>query len=375
MRLIISGGGTGGHIYPAITIAREITKLADGCEILFVGTKHGLEADIVPKEGFNFTTIEVRGLERRLSWQNVRTILTTAGSIWRSVSIIKEFKPDVVIGTGGYVCGPVLLAASLLNIPAMIQEQNVIPGITNKILSRFVDKVALGYSEAKLYFKKYKPDQLVFTGNPIRPEVMTADRAEAQAALGLDPNKLTILVAGGSRGARSINRAMLDVYKHFHRSESIQILHVTGQNEYNSIVGNIKQSGIDLTSNGNIMVKPYLYNMPFALAAADLAIFRAGAVGLAELTARGIPAILVPYPYAAENHQEFNARVLERYGAAKVIADKELTGPKLTATLKQLLEDKAMLLGMANKSRELGRPEAAAVIARLALKLSIAASK
>jgi len=373
MRLIISGGGTGGHIYPAITIAREVAKLADSCEILFVGTKHGLEADIVPKEGFNFTTIEVRGLERRLSWQNVRTIFTTAGSIWRSVTIIKAFRPNVVIGTGGYVCGPVLLAASLLKIPTMIQEQNVIPGITNKILSRFVDKVALGYSEARPYFKKYKPDQIVFTGNPIRPEVMTADRAEAQSALGLDPNKLTLLVAGGSRGARSINQAMFDVYKHFHRSEGIQILHVTGQSEYNSIVGNIKQSGIDLANNGNIMVKPYLYNMPYALAAADLAIFRAGAVGLAELTARGIPAILVPYPYAAENHQEFNAKALERYGAAKVIADKELTGSKLTAALKQLLEDQAMLLGMANKSRELGRPEAAAVIARLAIKLSIAA--
>ncbi|WP_425060775.1 UDP-N-acetylglucosamine--N-acetylmuramyl-(pentapeptide) pyrophosphoryl-undecaprenol N-acetylglucosamine transferase [Sporomusa carbonis] len=369
MRMIISGGGTGGHIYPAITIAKEVAKLAKNSEILFVGTKHGLEADIVPKEGFNFATIEVRGLERRLSWQNVRTIISTIGSVWSSAKIIKDFKPDVVIGTGGYVCGPVLLAASLLKIPTLIQEQNVIPGITNKILARFVDKIAVGYAEAERCFGRYKPQQIVFTGNPIRPEVMSATRQEGQLALQLDANKLTLLVVGGSRGARSINNAMLDVYQHFAGSQRIQILHVTGQNEYNSIVGNIKQSGIDISNAGNIIIKPYLYNMPLALGAADLAVFRAGAVGLAELTARGIPAILIPYPYAAENHQEFNARALEKQGAAVVIADKELTGAKLTKTIETLLNNPAMLSDMAKKSRELGRPQAAEAIARLALGL------
>lgn len=369
MRMIISGGGTGGHIYPAITIAREIAKLADNCEILFVGTKQGLEADIIPKEGFHFTTIEVRGLERRLSWQNVRTLFNTIGSVWNSSQIIKEFKPDVVIGTGGYVCGPVLLAASLLKIPSMIQEQNVIPGITNKILSRFVDRIAIGYEEAQRYFKEYKPGQIVFTGNPIRPEVMSATREEGQAALALNPDRVTLLVVGGSRGARSINNAMLGVYKHFNGNKRIQILHVTGQNEYNSIVGNVKQSGIELSGDGNIIIKPYLYNMPLALAAADLAIFRAGAVGLAELTARGIPAILIPYPFAAENHQEFNARALEKQGAASVVADKELTSAKLIDTIEKLLDNPEALSGMAKKSKELGRPQAAEAIARLALSL------
>lgn len=369
MRMIISGGGTGGHIYPAITIAREVAKLSDKCEILFVGTKQGLEADIVPKEGFNFTTIEVRGLERKLSWRNVQTLFNTVGSVWASSQIIKKFKPDVVVGTGGYVCGPVLLAASLLKIPTMIQEQNVIPGITNKILARFVDKIAIGYREAQTYFTAYKPEQIVFTGNPIRPEVMSATREEGQRALGLNPGKVTLLVVGGSRGARSINNAMFGVYKHFNGNERIQILHVTGQSEYNSIVGNIKQSGIELSGDGNIIIKPYLYNMPLALAASDLAIFRAGAVGLAELTARGIPAILIPYPFAAENHQEFNARALEKQGAAKVIADKELTSAKLIDTIEKLLDNPEILSGMAHKSRELGRPHAAEAIARLALSL------
>lgn len=369
MRMIISGGGTGGHIYPAITIAREIAKLAEHCEILFVGTRQGLEADIIPKEGFDFTTIEVRGLERKLSWKNVQTLFNTVGGVWKSIQIVKAFKPDVVIGTGGYVCGPVLLAASLLKIPSMIQEQNVIPGITNKILARFVDKIAIGYKEAQAYFTEYKPEQIIFTGNPIRPEVMSATREEGQAALRLSPDKLTLLVVGGSRGARSINNAMLGVHKHFSGHERIQILHVTGQNEYNSIVGNSKQTGIELSSDGNIIINPYLYNMPLALAAADLAIFRAGAVGLAELTARGIPAILVPYPYAAENHQEFNAKALEKRGAACVIADKELSSSILIDTIERLLDNPEALSDMAKKSRELGRPQAAETIARLALSL------
>jgi len=369
MRIIISGGGTGGHIYPAITIAREVAKLADNCDILFVGTKHGLEADIIPKEGFTFATIEVRGLERRLSWQNVRTLFTTVGSVWHSSRIIKKFRPDVVIGTGGYVCGPVLLAASLLKIPTIIQEQNVIPGITNKILSRFVDKIAVGYQDAAGYFTKCRSEQIVVTGNPIRSEVMSATREKGLAELGLAPNKLTVLVVGGSRGARSINKAMSGVYKYFGGNPRIQILHVTGQSEYNSIVGNNKQSGIELSSAGNIIIKPYLYNMPLALAAADLAIFRAGAVGLAELTARGIPAILIPYPYAAENHQEFNARALEKQGAAVVIVDKELTDSKLIEAIKRLLDNPEVLSSMAKKSKELGCPQAAETIARLALSL------
>lgn len=375
MRIIISGGGTGGHIYPAITIAREVAKLTEHCEILFVGTKHGLEADIIPKEGFAFATIEVSGLERKLSWKNVRTLFTTIGSVWKSSRLIKDFKPDVVIGTGGYVCGPVLLAASLLKVPTIIQEQNVIPGITNKILSRFVDKIALGYQEAAAYFHNCRPEQIVVTGNPIRPAVMSATREEGLTELGLSPDKLTVLAVGGSRGARSINQAMVGVGTYFNGNPHIQILHVTGQSEYNSIVGNYKQSGIEPSDAGNIIIKPYLYNMPLALAVADIAVFRAGAVGLAELTARGIPAILIPYPYAAENHQEFNAKALEKHGAALVIADKELTDAKLIDAIKKLLDNSAILVNMAKKSKELGRPQAAQTIARMAIDLKKTLSK
>lgn len=369
MRIIISGGGTGGHIYPAITIARAIAAMVEPCEILFVGTRQGLEADIVPKEGFAFAAVDAKGFERRLSWDTVRTLYKTAAGLGQSVGIIRRFRPDIVIGTGGYVCGPVLLTASLMGIPTMIQEQNVIPGVTNKILARFVTKVAAGYPEAAKFFGR-QADKVFVSGNPIRQEVLQATREDGIRTFGLDSGKLTVLVAGGSRGARSINQAMVEVYRRFAGRSNMQILHATGQSEYNNIAGFIQQAGIDIEKTGNIIIKPYLYNMPQALAAADIAVFRAGAVGLAELTARGIPAILIPYPYAAENHQEFNARVLADQGAAVVIRDAELSGLRLADELERLIGSPLQLEGMAQASKQLGRPDAAAVLAKTAIELA-----
>jgi UDP-N-acetylglucosamine--N-acetylmuramyl-(pentapeptide) pyrophosphoryl-undecaprenol N-acetylglucosamine transferase len=365
MRIIISGGGTGGHIYPAITIARAIAGLTE-CEILFVGTKTGLEADIVPKEGFAFATVDAGGLERRLTLANFRALFRAASGLVQSLSLIRRFRPELVIGTGGYVCGPVLLTASLLGVPTIIQEQNVIPGVTNRILARFVRKIAVGYQEAGQFFSAGR-DKVVVTGNPVRSDVLTATRERGLAAFGLAADRLTLLVAGGSRGARTINKAMVEVHRRFAGRSDLQILHVTGQSEYNNIVGLIREAGIDFEKTGNISVVPYLYNMPEALAVADLAIFRAGAIGLAELTARGLPSVLVPYPFAAENHQEHNARVLENHGAAVVIRDAELSGERLADTVESLISNKAALTAMARASKDLGRPEAAAAIARLAL--------
>jgi UDP-N-acetylglucosamine--N-acetylmuramyl-(pentapeptide) pyrophosphoryl-undecaprenol N-acetylglucosamine transferase len=369
MRIIISGGGTGGHIYPAITIVKELVKSDPSCKILFVGTATGLEADIIPKEGLDFATINVRGFERRLSFRNIATVFKTGGSVWKCRNIVKKFQPDIVIGTGGYVCGPILLAASLMGVPTMIQEQNVIPGITNKLLSRFVSKIAVGYAEAAVNFGRNK-DKVIFTGNPIRPEILAANRAEGIHALELDPSKRTILISGGSRGARSINRAMLEVHRRYAGNREIQLLHVTGSSEYNDIVGRLQHSGMNFAAAGNISIKPYLYNMPDALAAADLAVFRAGAVGLAELTARGIPSILIPYPYAAENHQEFNAMVMKNHGAAEVIHDAELTGEGLFQLLDGLMNHPEKLAAMAQASKGLGRPDSAKIIAQIAIGLS-----
>ncbi len=210
MNIIVSGGGTGGHIYPAITIIRTIQQKVPDARFLYVGTKRGLEADIIPKEGLPFTTVDIQGFERHLTADNILRAGRAMVGVAKATRIVHKFKPDVVIGTGGYVCGPILLAASLMHIPTLIQEQNVVPGITNKILSKFVTKIAAGTEEA---MKHFPADKVVFTGNPIRSEVLSAQREQGAASFGLDPKKLTVLVSGGSRGARAINLAMIGVIK------------------------------------------------------------------------------------------------------------------------------------------------------------------
>lgn len=367
MKIIVSGGGTGGHIYPALTLIRTLQQKVDKLEVLYVGTHAGLEADIIPKEGIPFATVDLQGFKRSLSPENLLRAARAIKGVGKAMGIVRKFQPDVVVGTGGYVCGPVLMAASLLGIPSLIQEQNVIPGITNKILSKFVNKIATGYQEANGAFPANK---VVFTGNPIRQEVM-AQRQEADyEAFALRPDTTTILVSGGSRGARTINRAMVEVLKHYAGRRDVQILHATGKGEYEDIISRISAAGLDLQQADNIKVKPYLYNMPQAMAIADLAIFRAGATGLAELTAKGIPAILVPYPYAAENHQEHNARAVEKAGAARVILNKDLTAQGLIQAIDELIGKPDKLRAMAEASAKLGRPEAADTISELIIELA-----
>jgi len=367
MKVLLAGGGTGGHIYPAVTIARGLKAARPDCEILFVGTSHGLEADIIPKEGFAFSAIDVQGMQRKLSWDTLRTIGKMLKGLAQSQRILRSFQPDVVIGTGGYVCGPVVLLASLLRIPTVIQEQNVIPGVTNKLLARFVKLVLLGFPEAAKFFPRGAA--IAAPGNPVRREIIDAKKDIGLRSFGLDPAKRTILVAGGSRGARTINEAMLQVYRDFAGDRNVQILHVTGTGEYETLKAKAQQRGIDCEGNGNIIFKPYLYNMPAAMAAADLIVYRAGAVGLAEITVRGLPAVLIPYPYAAENHQEYNARLLEQKGAAVVITDKELTGETLSQTIRRLLSEPGKLAQMSAASRALGCPRATVDIVESVLAL------
>ena len=366
-RVIISGGGTGGHIYPAITIARAIAEI-EPTEFLYVGSKTGLENTLIPKEGLPFVTLDVRGLERKLSFRNFITLGKTAASLIKAEAIIHRFKPDVVIGTGGFVCGPVLLAASLSGIPTLVQEQNVIPGVTNTILSKFVNRIALGYREAAGRFKN--KDVLVYTGNPVRQDILTVSREEGRGALGLEPDKFTLLVAGGSRGARSINTAMIEVHKYFKDIDDIQILHITGDHEYDRVIKQL--DGIDRKGRygqGSRII-PYLHDMPAALTAADLAVYRAGAVGLAELAVRGVPSILIPYPYAAEDHQRYNAQALVMCGAAKMILDKMLTGRDLLEEILHLKENPKALENMTKASKSMGKPQAARAIAELALSIA-----
>ncbi len=366
-RVILSGGGTGGHIYPAITIAREIERLTDA-EILFVGTPNGMEASLIPGEGYDFAALPSAGLKRKLTPENIKVLLKAAGGLWKARRILSRFKPDVVIGTGGYVCGPILMAAALSHIPTMIQEQNVIPGVTNKILSRVVDKIALGYEEARTRFPH--PEKCVYTGNPVRREVMLSKRAESREKLGIPDGAFMVLTAGGSRGARTINQAMIGVHRHFAHTGDICLYHVTGTGEFDRVkeeLGHVDEKG--RFGRGSRIIS-YQKDMPTALAAADLVIYRAGAVGLAELAARGLPSILVPYPYAAEDHQTYNARVFVAGGAAKMIVDRFLTAEELIQDIEGLKNNPEILAEMAESSRKIGKIHAGEEIARMALSLA-----
>ena len=365
MNIMISGGGTGGHIYPALTIYKTLETMVDA-NFLYVGTERGLESRIVPKEGIPFTTLPVQGLQRKLSLDTLVTAGKTLSSLWKANQLISDFKPDIVIGTGGYVCGPLLLVAALREIPTLIQEQNVVPGITNKILSRFVDVVAVGYEEAIPHFPSAK--KVIYTGNPVRPSVVTANREEARAYFGLQEDQTAILVAGGSRGARSINTAMQAVHEHYKGREDIKIIHATGTDEYRRVCEGLGIPEEDVYSPTSHIV-PYLDNMDMAMAASDMAIFRSGAIGLAELAVRGIPSILIPYPYAAADHQTFNAKAFVDAGASTMIVDKELNGTRLLQAVDAMLADQRCRKRMAEATLQLGKPEAAIEIAKLALSI------
>lgn len=356
MRFVVAGGGTGGHIYPALAIARGLKDRYPGAEILYIGTVRGMEAGIVPKEGLPFKGIAAAGLKRKLSPRNLLVLWQAGHGFLQANRIISHWRPDAVIGTGGYVCGPVVLAAALRGIPTLIHEQNALPGVTNRILSRFAGGVAVTFEDSMRYFPRRKTVRL--TGLPVRPEILRANKRAGLEKLGLESGRFLLFSFGGSRGARTINEAMVAVMKMFAGDPRLNILHVTGKDGYKDFLELCASSGIDMGKNGNVTVMSYLYNIQDALAAADLVISRAGAATLAELTALGIPSILVPYPYASENHQEFNARALEEEGAALVVLDRQLSGELLCNKVAELLDDRDKLSEMASASKKMGKDQA-----------------
>lgn len=362
MKVLISGGGTGGHIYPALTIADEIKKIIPNVKIVYVGTMVGLERDIVPRYGYEIRFIEVAGFKRSLSLDTLHSICLLWKGLKQAKQLLKEEKPDLVIGTGGYVCGPIVYQAAKAGIPTCIQEQNAMPGITNKILARFVDKVFLGYEEARKYFKAV--GSIVYSGNPIRQEILKNNKDVAIKELHLDTNMKTILVFGGSRGARSINKAMVDVELALSGRKDVQILHATGEANYTD---HLKALGSKGGVKDNIHILPYLHDMPLALTVADFTICRAGAIGLAEIAAKGLPSILIPFPFATANHQEFNARAMEDKGAAKVILDKDLNSDVLLKEIDMLLNNPCKLENMHLAALKMGKPKAGEDIARQAI--------
>lgn len=356
MRFVVTGGGTGGHIYPALAIARGLQQRYPGCAIMYLGTNRGLEADIVPKAGLEFHAVRAVGIKRSLSPHNLKVPWEALAGYRGARKLIAAFAPQAVVGTGGYVCGPVLLAASRLKIPTLIHEQNALPGITNRVLSRVVDRVAVTFEDSLKYFPPRAG--AVLTGLPVRPEVLSAGRARAREKFGVREDELLVLSFGGSQGARSLNRAVAGVLGELAGRRGLKLLHVTGSGQHGGFMQLTRSQGYGDNFPDNITIVPYLYEMPEALAAADLVISRAGAATLAEITVRGLPSILVPYPYATGNHQEHNARALVSRGAAEMIKDSELSGGVLLHKLDRLLGDRDRLREMAEASRRLGKPRA-----------------
>lgn len=351
MRVLITGGGTGGHINPALAIAQKVRLADPSNEILYVGTKNGMESELVPKEGFEFKYVTAKYLRRSISIENIKTMLASFKGVIEATKIIKDFKPDIVVGTGGYVCGPVVLAASLKKIPTMIHEQNVFPGITNKLLSKVVDVIIISFKDAENYFPHKAENKLVLVGNPVRKDILTADRRKSRANFKLNSDDIFIYSFGGSGGQISLNEAILETIEKYNGNKNIKILHVTGKKHYAKFMEELnKQTEI----KNNIEIRDYMYDAATALSASDIVIGSAGAITIAEITAVGVPSILIPKTYTAENHQEYNARALEKEGAAKVILEKDLNGSALINAIEEIIEDKKVLRTMSLNSKRMG---------------------
>ncbi len=356
MRILFAGGGTAGHINPALAIANYFCENDPNCQVMFVGTREGLETNLIPRSGYPLEFIKIHGFDRSISIKNMKNIAELPKAIRDAGEIIKRFKPDVVVGTGGYVSGPVLYAAARRHIPTLVHESNAFPGITTRILARYVDMICLGVEDAKEYLKNAK--KIMVTGTPLRAALLETEKFEARRQLGLDERPY-VVIFGGSLGARDFNKTVADWIAKIGADGKYQILLGTGKmNQYDEVMERLKSNGVDLSWLPDVRVCEYIYDMEVVMAAADVVISRAGASTLCELTALGKPAILVPSPYVTGNHQEHNARAVERGGGAVVILEKELTADKLAETVAYITDNKERLAQMQKKSKKLGHIDA-----------------
>ncbi|MES2629871.1 MAG: undecaprenyldiphospho-muramoylpentapeptide beta-N-acetylglucosaminyltransferase [Bacteroidota bacterium] len=352
-KVIISGGGTGGHIFPALSIADELRRRHPDVEILFVGAVGRMEMEKIPQAGYKIEGLNIAGIQRSLSLKNLSFPVKVVRSLLKAGKIIDNFQPQVAIGVGGYASGPLLFMAQKKGIPTLIQEQNSFPGITNKLLSKRVNTICVAYDKLDNFFPKQK---IVITGNPVRANILNADHkaAEGQALFGLDPEKTTLLCVGGSLGARSINQAVLSGYQKF-IDAGFQLIWQTGKLFYSQNELELKQLPKE------IVVQPFIREMDLAYAAADVVVSRAGALAITELCVVGKPAILVPSPYVSEDHQTKNAQSLVAKDAAIMVKEHE-AGAKLVDAAIDLLNNRGKRLQLSGKIRELARPLATEAI-------------
>lgn len=358
MKVIMTGGGTGGHIYPAIAIADELKKRNPEAEILFVGAERGLEKVLVPERGYDIKLITVAGINRRNPFKNVGVLGKLAKGTKQAGKIIDNFKPDFVIGTGGYASAPVVKTAQKKKIPTYIHEQNAYPGITNKMLEKHVRKVFLGFEKAAEFFKD--KSKLLYAGNPVREEFINADRAAARKKFGYEEDDFVILSFGGSQGAGRINKAMLSVIKEFNGKEDVKICLATGSYYYDAIFHSLKDENIQVSDN--VYISEFIHDMADRLSAADLVISRAGALTVAEVTVCGAPTIFIPSPIVSGNHQYHNAKAVAEEGGAFVIEEKDLENSKLIDQIKNLMNDRETLKDVSQKSKSCSRANATEII-------------
>ena len=363
MRVLLAGGGTAGHINPAISIADYIKSKEENFEALFIGTERGLEKKLVPASGYKIKYIDIRGFDRKNMLKNISVVAKLIKSRLDCQKIIREFKPDFVVLTGGYVSGPVAMAAKKAGIPALIHEQNVYPGLTVKGAEKYVDYVAVSFQESIEHMKDAK--KCVLTGNPVRTEILSADKDTARGELGLT-DKPFVLVFGGSLGAKKINDTMVGVLKKAAEEQKFSILFATGDRNYQEVSAMLKEAGVN--TSDEIKVVPYINNMCTVMAAADLVVSRAGAITVSEIAALGKASILIPSPNVVRNHQEQNAREFEKNDGAVVLLESDLTEESLYNKISELTGDKMKLSTMGKNAKKLAKPDALEEIYKLVKK-------
>ncbi len=352
MNIIVSGGGTGGHIYPAISLIEELKKRDENNKILYVGTEKGLESSIVPKLGIDFKTIHVRGIPRKINVNSFKALKELFKGLKEANKILKDFKPDLVIGTGGYVSGPILYKATKTKAKVAFHEQNSFPGVTNRILSRYVDRYFVTFEESIKYFKNQ--EKAVVTGNPIRNRFtdIGKNKDTALEQYKISENKKVVFIFGGSNGSEILNKATLDMVDKISNQDNFEVILATGKLNYDDF---IQKSGND---NRNLHIYPYIDDIDKAYSVSDLIVTSSGAITLAELSFLGKASILVPKAYTTENHQEHNARAFEKIGASKVILEKDVNANTLFDQINEILSDDKLLQELSENSKKMSYPTA-----------------
>jgi len=335
MKVILCGGGTSGHVNPALNIAETLKRRDPSTEIMFIGTKRGIESTLVPKFGYPIEFVEVSGFSRKLTLKNIKSACQAVTSVSAAKKIIKRFAPDLVIGTGGYVSWPTVKAASKLGIPTLIHEQNAFPGVTTKMLSKVVDRICISFAGCEKFFDEKYRNKLVLTGNPVVVDGMS--RAEARHELGISDNEPYVLSYGGSMGAQKVNELVFSLMEGYSIPQNVRHTHAIGRVGYEKFSAIAREKKFDTYKN--LSINEYIYNMALHQAAADVIICRAGAMTLSELAIRGRAAILIPSPNVTEDHQYKNARLLADAGAAVVFRESEVDGKILSDTVADLLSN------------------------------------